>query len=167
MTMGREEMLEGLHPLFRTVDAGFQVYIDLVSANPSLSDNNLEAELRRRGVEPALAQELVSFVPIAFGREVVQQLGVKCSDLYRMHNLLDGSEMDLPLANEVVFCWAKAMIGEYRNADRNEIFMLIASRSAELDAVNNALHGGVSGEQLRECTLGPALVSFHRAAVQS
>ena len=117
----------------------------------------------RRGVEPQLAQELVSFVPMAFGREVVEQLGVKCSDNYLMHNMLDDSEKEMPLAMEMAFAWAKGLIGEYRNSACNEIFKLIAGRSAELDAVNNALNGGVTVEGLKECKLGPSVVHLRRA----
>jgi hypothetical protein len=160
----REALLRDLHPLFRVVDAGFHTYMEVVAANPTWDDNRIEQELRTRGVEAELAQEVVSFAPLAFGREVVQQLSVKCSDLYRLHNLTDGSERELPLANETAYAWARAMIGLYRTAERNEAFMLVAGRSAELDAVNNALHGGVTEEGLRECTLGPSLVHFRRAA---
>lgn len=160
----REAILQGLHPLFRVVDIGFHAYVEVVTANPDWDDGRIEQDLCQRGIEPGLAQELVSFAPMAFGREFVQQLGVKCSDLYHMFNLADGSERELPLANEIAFAWAKAMIGLYRTTERNEIFGLIAGRSAELNAVNNALHGGVTEEGLRECTLGPSLVHFRRTS---
>jgi hypothetical protein len=104
----------------------------------------------------------VSFAPLAFGREIVQQLGVTCSDLYRLHNLADGTEKELPLVNELAYAWARARTGLYRIAERNEVFKLLAERSAELDAVNYALNGGVSAEELRASRLGPPVVYLHR-----
>jgi len=160
----REELLQRLHPVFRIVDAHFQIYIEVISTNPTWDDNRIEEELRQRGVESSTAEELVSFIPLAFGREIVEQLGVKCSDTYIMHNLLDDSEQELPLAMELVYAWAKAMIGEYRNAERNEIFKLIASRSAEFDVVNNALKSGATTKDLKVSTIGPSVAYFHRAS---
>jgi hypothetical protein len=156
----REELLHRSHPLFKTIDAGFQIYIEVVSTNSSWQDDHLEEELRKRGVEPNLAEELVAFVPMAFGREIVHQVGLKCHDNYVRHNLNDGSEQELPLNKEMVFAWAKAMIGEYRTAERNEVFKLIACRSSELNAVNNALNSGMTVEGLQTSTMGPTHVFF-------
>ena len=157
-----EQLLRRMHPVFREVDAGFQKYIDTVTAHPDWDDNQIEHELSGLGVEPALAKELVSFVPLAFGREVVAQLGVKCSDNFRLHDMTDGSEQDLPLANELAFAWAKAVAGEYRTPQLIHVFKLVASRSAELDAVNNALKAGVSQDKLRESKLAPSVVYLRR-----
>src|SRR4051812_23118545 len=146
----REAILRDRHAVFDSVDAGFHTYLEVVSATPPWDDSQIEQELGRRGVELQLAQELVAFAPMAFGREIVQQLGVPCSDVYRLHDLTDGSERELPLANERAFAWAKAMIGLYRTAERNDLFKLVACRSAELAAVNNALKAGVAPDDLRK-----------------
>lgn len=163
----REQLLRQMHPAFREVDAGFQRYMDTATVHPDWDDNQIEQELGRAGVEPVLAQELVSFVPMAFGREVVAQLGVKCSDDFRLHEMSDDSEQDLPLANEMAFVWAKAVAVEYRTPELNHVFKKVASRSAELDAVNNALQGGASPEQLRESKLAPSVVYLRRAKRRS
>jgi hypothetical protein len=160
----RDAVLRDLHPLFRTVDAGFHIYMEIASANPGWDDDRVERVLRARGVESVLAQELVSFAPLAFGREIVQELGVHCSDLYRLHNLADGSETELPLAGEMAYAWARAMIGLYRTAERNEVFKRVAVRSAELNAVNNALYGDFTKEDLRESTLSPTLIYLRRTS---
>jgi hypothetical protein len=160
----REAVLRDLHPLFRGVDAAFHIYIEIASANPEWDDDRIERVLRVRGVDSVLAQELVSFAPLAFGREIVQELGVHCSDLYRLHNLADGSETELPLAGEMAYAWARAMVGLYRTAERNEVFKRVAVRSAELNAVNNGLHGGVAKEELRDSRFAPSLVYLRRAS---
>jgi hypothetical protein len=160
----RDAVLRDLHPLFRVVDTGFHIYMAVAAANPEWDDDRVERVLRVRGVDSVLAQELVSFAPLAFGREIVQELGVQCSDLYRLHNLTDGSETELPLAGEMAYAWARAMVGLYRTAERNEVFKRVAVRSAELNAVNNALHGGVTKEGLQESRLSPSLVYLRRTS---
>jgi hypothetical protein len=162
-TEEREAILAKQHSVFREVDAAFQVYLEVVTASPQWDDGQIEQEMARRGVGAALAEECVTFGPTAWGREVVEQLGVNCSPLFRLHSMIDETERDMPLANEVVYAWARAMIGLYRTSDRNEVFKLVAGRSAELDAVNNALNGGASQESLRECKMQPSLVHFRRA----
>lgn len=159
----RAELLRRAHPVFREVDAGFQKYIHILTAHSQWGDNQIQDELLRLGVGSDLAQDLVSFVPMAFGREVVAELGVHCSDDFRLHETSNDSEQDLPLANEMVFAWAKAVVGEYRTPKLNHLFKLIASRSAELDAVNNALIAGMTQDQLRESKLAPSVVYLSRA----
>jgi hypothetical protein len=162
-TEEREAILAKQHPVFREVDAGFHAYLEVVTANPQWDDGQIEQEMVRRGVAAALAEECVTFTPMAWGRDVVEQLGIECSPLFRLRSTIDGTERDLPLTDEFAYAWARAMIGLYRTPERNEVFKLVAGRSAELDAVNNALHGGLSQADLRGSKLQPSLVHFRRA----
>jgi hypothetical protein len=159
----REAILAKQHSIFREVDAAFDTYLEVLTANPQLDDGQIEQEMLSRGIAAALAEECVTFGPMAWGREVVEELGVSCSPLFRLHSMIDDTERDLPLANESVYAWARAMIELYRTPDRNEVFKLVVGRSAELDAVNNALNGGASAASLRECKMQPSLVHFRRA----
>jgi hypothetical protein len=161
-TEEREAILAKQHPLFREVDAAFHAYPEVVTVNSQWDDGQVEQELLRRGVAAALAEECVTFGPMAWGREVVEQLGVTCSPLFRLHSLVDGTERDMPLANEFAYAWARAMIGLYRTVDRNAVFKLVATRSAEVNAVSNALNGGVSATELKSSSLQPSLVHFRR-----
>ncbi len=158
----REAILAEQHIVFREVDAGFHVYLEVVTANPTWDDGRIEQELVRRGVAASLAEECVSFGPIAWGREVVGQLGVECSPRYRLHSLIDGGERELPLAHEFAYAWARATIGLYRTPERNEVFKLVAVRSAEVDCVSNALNAGASEADLHESKLQPLLVHLRR-----
>ena len=162
-TEEREAILAKQHSVFCETDAGFHVYLEVVTANPQWDDGQIEQEMVRRGVAAALAEECVTFGPMAWGRDVVEQLGVTCNPLYRLHNMVDDTERDVPLANELAYAWARAIIGLYRTSDRNEVFKLVAGRSAELGAVNNALNGGASPESLREGKMQPSLVHFRRS----
>lgn len=162
-TEEREAILSKQHFVFREVDAAFHAFLEVVTANPRWDDGRIEREAVRRGVDAALAAECIIFGPMAWGRAMVEQLGVTCSPFYRLHRTVDDTERELPLANELTYAWARAVIRLYRTPDRNEIFNLVAFRSAEVNAVNNALNGGVSVESLRECGLQPSLVHFRRA----
>jgi hypothetical protein len=144
------------------VDAVFHAYLDVVTANPEWDDGQVKHALVRRGVAARHAEECVAFGPMAWGRAVVEQLGVSCSPQFRLHSMIDGTERDLPLEYELVCAWARAMIGMYRTAERNEVFKLVSGRSAELDAVINALHGGASKADLQGSRLQPSIVHFRR-----
>jgi len=158
----REAILAKQHPIFREVDAAFHVYLEVVTANPQWRDDQVEQEMVRRGIAAGLAEECVTFGPMAWGRAIVEQLGVSCSPLFRLHSMIDGAERDLPLANEFVYAWARAMAGLYRTPERNVVFKLVANRSAELNAVNTALNSGVSEADLRCSSLQPSHVHFRR-----
>jgi len=159
----RDAVLSKQHPVFREVDAGFHAYLEVITANAQWDDGQIEQELVRRGVEPGLAEECVAFGPMAWARELAEQLGLTCSRLFRLHSMVDGTERDMPLANELVYAWARAMIGLYRTPERNEVFKLVSTRSAEVNAISNALHGGASEADLRGSSLQPSLVHLRRA----
>ncbi|MCI0358008.1 MAG: hypothetical protein L0211_05970 [Planctomycetaceae bacterium] len=158
----REVILAKLHPVFRDVDAAFHAYLEVVVANASWSDQRIEQTLVQRGINAVLAEGVVLLGPIAWGREVVEQLGVQCSANCRLSSLSDGEVREVQLATQLEYAWARAMIGLYRTPERNEVFKLVACRSAELDAVNNALQAGTSPENLRGGTMQPLLVNVRR-----
>lgn len=160
----RDAFLRQHHPVFREVDAAFHIFLEIVVGNPQLKDGQVDHEMVRRGVEVGLAEDCVTFGPMAWGRDVIEQLGVSCSPTFLLHSLTDGSEQYLPLANEFVFAWARALIGMYRTPERNEVFKLVAVRSAELGAVNKALNNGATEASLRGAQSHPTLVHLHRKA---
>jgi hypothetical protein len=158
----REAILATQHRLFREVDAAFHAYLEVVTAHPRWEDGRIEQELVRRGVSVGLAEDCVVFGPIAWGREVLEGLGVAWSPVCRVRSLIDGSEWEQPFTFEFAYAWARAMIGLYRTPERNEVFKQVSLRSAEVDCVNNALHAGVSAADLREFKLEPSLVHLRR-----
>ena len=82
----------------------------------------------------------------------------------RVRSLIDGSEWEQPYADEFAYAWARAMIGLYRTAERNEVFKLVSLRSAEVDCINSALNAGASQADLREGGIEPLLVHLRRTA---
>ena len=161
--MNRDEYLATLHPLFRDADHTLKKYIAIIQRTPHLTDESIEKQLVAEGCEWSMAQCTVLFVPLAFGRVVVENLGVKAADTYIHHDLADGKERESELKMDVVFTWARSVTGEYAGIPEfKEAFGNIVSRSAEVNAINNALNSGVTQESLRESTLAPSIVYLGR-----
>lgn len=161
---GRPEPLPLSHPLFTTVDSGFQLYVKLVSENPEWDDDRIIEELQNQEVEKELAQELAYFVPSAFGRPIVKSMGVSLSDDYILNNTFDNSRKKLPLANVMSFAWANNKIEEFRVPERFETFMLIAQRSAEMSSVNSTSQAGVAIKNLAGSACGPTIVTMRKVS---
>lgn len=159
----REAMLATRPATFREVDAAFHAYLGVIAANPGWDDHQIEEALIRGGLDSRLVEECVTFGPLAWGREIVEHFGVSPSPLYRLAGTTESDACDRPLAREQVYVWARALIRLYRTAERNELFQVVACRSAEVDALNNALNGGVDEADLRGGHLDPPTVHFRHA----
>ncbi|HEX6686627.1 MAG TPA: DUF6348 family protein [Candidatus Limnocylindrales bacterium] len=105
------------------------------------SDDDIRADLRHGGVEPWLAERLILFLPLAFGRRLLP--GVQLSG-----DFLDGPQPST-LTGDAVF---RAASVRAQRANRAEVER-IGLRSSEVDAVNNALN---AGSRLEDLVLGPA-----------
>jgi hypothetical protein len=103
--------------------------------------------LEKLGVEPQAATRFAVFVPIAFGRVVLGDLGVTCTSSYRV----EGSD---ELHDLAAFPEFGAATEAARRADRNRAaFRSAVEAGPEFDAVNNALNGGSRPEDLGETFL--------------
>ncbi|QDT99887.1 hypothetical protein [Gimesia aquarii] len=155
----RESLLKDLHPIFREVDIAVAAYIDIVRDSPELSDEQIQDQLISKGVESSLAFGCTTFVPTAFGRTIIHELGVSVSDTYIEFNLSNKQEVEKQLTEQFEFIWAKTVVSIYReSSEYSSVCKTISLRSAEVAAINNALHDGETEESLREGHLGPSIV---------
>jgi len=95
-----------------------------------------------KGYKTELAERFVAFMPIAFGRVVIKQLGeVSFTSTYIVKE--DGNEYSL--TDEPLYCLAQSLAVEsYENGTiGREVFSAIATRSAEIGSVNKALNEGI------------------------
>jgi hypothetical protein len=90
----------------------------------------------------SMVEEVVEFVPLAFGRSLMDGMGITFDDEYvRMDS--EGRErlrrklMDEPLYREALRIAPHVLATEGQDA-----FLAVAIRSAEFQAVNEALHAG-------------------------
>ncbi|MFI0424100.1 DUF6348 family protein [Spongiactinospora sp. 9N601] len=108
------------------------------------SDEEIWERLTGAGVEPWLAERLLIFLPMAYTRRLLPDV------LYPETLTTPGGQVRL--AAEPVFA---AALDRAQRAGRAEIER-IALRSAEFDAINNALH---AGSQLSDLVLGESTLA--------
>ena len=133
--------------------------------NPQADDSELVDALCAAGIERSVADAVVVFLPIAFTRVVMQKSGVTFSDAY-IRARSDGTfSRELSLHEHPVFVAATQLAVAGISPDD---LTAVAIRSAEMGAINNALH---AGSQLADLVMSPVVVmwddgfpAFHRRA---
>lgn len=121
-------MLEGVVGLMHTVADG-----------PDLDEFGVVEMLVGSGVDRGSANRLIVFVPIAFGRLVLEELGVRGNQMYR-RRLDDGRVLGpFPLLEMTEFRVAVEHRDHLRGARG---FRELAAWSAEVRAISNALEAG-------------------------
>lgn len=134
--------------------------VDLIAAQPDISDADAVAALVHEGVGEVDAELLVRFVPCGMSFALLKLLGVtKFPSTFQVQDG-SGGWVELPLAAEHYFCTALAIGYDGTNrgyTDRitKEVFTAVTIRSAEMNAVNNYFESGGTREGLAESTLGP------------
>jgi hypothetical protein len=118
------------------LDAAIEAGVATFLAHRGEADGVVRASLEEAGVEAWLAQRLVAFLPIAFGRKLLS--GASLSDE------LDEGGAVRPLAGEPVFA---AALERAARAARAEV-EAIGMRSAEVSAAGAALEAGSRLEDL-------------------
>ncbi|OLT30754.1 hypothetical protein BJF79_38235 [Actinomadura sp. CNU-125] len=107
-------------------------------------DDEVWERLTGAGVEPWLAERLLVFLPMAFTRRLLPEVG------FPGELTAPGGSLSLP--DEPVFV---AALARAQRADRGEIER-VAPRSAEFNAINNALNGG---SRLSDLMLAPVALA--------
>ncbi len=102
-------------------------------------DAELISKLIENGISVEEAERFIAFLPIAFGRVIINQIGnVHFSGLYKIKE----NGMEFELNDEPIYRFAEEIANEsyISGLVGREVFSAIATRSAELNAVNNALN---------------------------
>jgi hypothetical protein len=119
--------------------------LELLSQAEYPGDLDLEQTVIRLGSTPAEAELLADYLPAACGRAFLREIGVKTSDTYLRPNE-DGSWGPPTLfADDPLWLDVEAFVETIRtDPNRRSQFGLVAQLSAEVDAINNAVHSGKS-----------------------
>jgi hypothetical protein len=115
--------------------------VDVFLDAPDQNDQQLVAILLKKGVQIETAERFVAFLPIAFGRAVLERMGaVKFSDTF----VVKETGKQYRLTDEAIFNEAQALANEsfQTGVMSKDMFSAVAMRSAELRAANNALNQG-------------------------
>ena len=133
-----------------------KIAIEVYVANPHCNNEMLEAALLQAGLSPDMARRMTEFLPLPFGREILSGDGVRFQPDYfrlddqgreRFHGLL----MDEPIYREVL-----ALVPAVAAQGRT-ILSAFVGRSAEIDAINQALH---SGSQLADLLMSSPIFAW-------
>jgi len=114
--------------------------VALFRTSPEFDDVAAFKALLNRGVSRQLAARLVEFVPMAYCRVLLRDVGVQFPDSFRRAG--ERSEAR-PLASEPVWEAAYALaISEVERGVRSPDVLMVAARSAEFQAVDALLNRG-------------------------
>ena len=111
--------------------------LDVAAQRPEADDADMASALIGRGVPFARAWLLVMFVPLAFGRIVIEQLGVNVSDTYVVRGRFRNSTRKLRDLAEY-----RAAYDHLGDFSAHSGFKPLVTRSAEVNAASNALNAG-------------------------
>jgi hypothetical protein len=144
------------------MDRSFEEAARLIAESSEASDEELVLSLTRAGWPPTEADLAVSFLPIAFGRLALRELGVsEYADRFEAKNA-KGKWVAYRLSANPVFRAAArlAAAATVHGALTPEQFKAIAARSSEIHAASKALDAGSSVAGGR---VGPVLLLGTRA----
>lgn len=127
---------------------------------PGQTDAEIAPVLAEDGADPQQVQALLAYVPLAFGRAALQELPVKFSDTAIVHEQEGQSGVEIQLTDDPVFFNAQRLA--YRALERETLsqdqFLVVAMRSAEVHAVNEALTGGADAKDL---VVSPPVITLY------
>ncbi|HYH79135.1 MAG TPA: hypothetical protein VEX86_05040 [Longimicrobium sp.] len=116
----------------------------------------LRADIAQTGVPAALAADVAAFMPIAFGRELLNGMGIEFSPDYATHGAGTGVRIAGRLADHPVYAAAAALAaGLMERQEAGDEFVGVAVWSAEFSAANQALH---AGSQLSDLVAAPPVI---------
>ncbi|NKJ44252.1 MULTISPECIES: hypothetical protein [unclassified Novosphingobium] len=127
------------------------------------SDERKVEGLRRQGFSEGEALRLVALLPLAFSRAVLEKLGVR--HFVHQINVIrsDGSILIADLKRQPEYIGGLKLARRHCAHGRmdHEIFKLIVSSSADIDAVSKALNAGadIKGATIASSLLGTDIAS--------
>lgn len=119
----------------------------VLARNNGASDEELAELLMAEGFEGAVAYRLVAFLPSAFARPILEELGTKIFSPASVPTQ-DGGAFEVELEDQPEYCAAVALAREHRRtgAMPREVYRTIVYGTSEIDAVSNALNEGADVE---------------------
>jgi hypothetical protein len=120
-----------------TIRRAVAIFRKLVNSD----DGQVCSALIESGVQPEMAEKLVMFLPIAYGRVILKKIRIRFSDTFK-HPLNDGTLAEHAFADEPIWrAIVECARDEVSRGIAGEQLLSVAARSAEFDAVNQLLNG--------------------------
>lgn len=134
--------------------------VDLIAAQPHITDEDAVAALVRDGVGEVDAELLIRFVPCGMSFALLRLLGLtKFPSTFQVQDAT-GRWVELPLSREHYFTAALGVGYDvttrgYTARVTKEVFTAVTLRSAEMNTVNQYFESGGTREGLADSSLGP------------
>lgn len=119
----------------------------IIAHGGDLSEEELAERLIADGFAESTAYRLAAFLPSAFARPVLEELGV--TDFAPACVVTeDGAEIRVFLEDQPEYCAALALARAHRETGTipPEVYRAIVNGTAEIDAISNALNDGMDIE---------------------
>lgn len=109
--------------------------------------------LAQHDIDPSVCEELIRFLPIVFGRHMLSDTSITFSDEY-IRFQADGTITSKGKLSDIGLYVAACDFISTHHVER-DVYLAVALRSPEVDAANNALHGGAKFNNL---VSGPVVI---------
>ena len=129
--------------------------VSLAGERPELEDWDLAQALAARGFDTRAAERMVVFAPVAFGRYLLRDMGIKFDPTFEVRG--DRVRTAAPLPLDQMPEYVAAVRAAPIVASSSPGFRALALRSAEVNAVNNLL---IKGSQPANLQLIPMLITW-------
>lgn len=122
-----------------------QQAIAILSDHQRVAEAEIIEALQQLGIDQRHAQELTTFIPLAFGRVFLQRTDVSFSPLFIWVNPNTHEETCIQLADQPFYQVAYDLASEWMATNTcMNILLPLASLSSEVEAVTQALNQGLS-----------------------
>jgi hypothetical protein len=117
---------------------------EVIAATWDSGEDGQLAALRRSGFDEGQARRLLALLPIAFSRPILEELGVVHFDPNVTVSGPDGTFLNVKLMRQPEYVQGLKVARDHRSKGvmDHDVYKLIASSSADLNAVDNALNEG-------------------------
>lgn len=135
-----------------TTLSAINLFAQFVSANPRWDDAAAVDHLVGSGISREIAEDVVHLTPVAFGRTIIDGMGLQLSNRYFYFRGDGSTAKSGELDKHSVFQEAASNATQFRD---HSVFKAIASSSPEVIAINQALN---SGSQVADLFVGPVAI---------
>jgi hypothetical protein len=119
-----------------------EVAAEWMRSHPDTDEKELIPTLVKSSVDDSLAEELIAFVPLAFGRLVMRRTGAKLQETYRTKDS-NGQARSYLLLDQPVYVTALQVARSWQTKGiTGANFLAVAGRTPEVRALNKFLQQG-------------------------
>lgn len=145
------------------VKSAVKIAIEVYIANPDCDNETLEVALLQAGLFPDMARRMTEFLPLPFGREILSGDGVQFQPDYLRLDDQGRERFRGLLIDEPIYREALALVPAVAAQGRT-VLSAFVGRSAEMDAINQALH---SGSQLADLMMSSPIFAWEEGVPET